>query len=68
MPAEAFLLRQATAADLPALAPVDASFSDEWVLHVERGGSAIEQEIARTRAISKRTRWIRRRRDSYRSR
>ena len=46
MPDEAFLLRQATAADWPALAPVDASFSDEWELHVERGGSAIEQQIA----------------------
>lgn len=42
---EAFLLREATAVDLPALARIDDSFSNEWVLAIDRQGGVVEQDI-----------------------
>ncbi|MEX1255936.1 MAG: GNAT family N-acetyltransferase [Dehalococcoidia bacterium] len=42
---EAFRLRDGTTDDLPALAALDSSFGNEWVLVVGRGGDAIEQTI-----------------------
>ena len=38
-------LREGSSEDLPALTNVDGSFSNEWVLHLERRGGPIEQTI-----------------------
>jgi len=40
-----FQLREGSVADLPALASLDSSFSNEWVLHLDRLGGPIEQTI-----------------------
>ena len=40
-----FRLRAGSSEDLPALTKVDGSFSNEWVLHLERRGGPIEQTI-----------------------
>jgi GNAT superfamily N-acetyltransferase len=39
-------LRDGTPEDLPALAALDGSFNNEWVLIVERSGGAIEQSVS----------------------
>ena len=45
MAASWFRLRDGTADDLPALAGLDSSISNEWVLHLDRRGGPIEQTI-----------------------
>ncbi len=40
-----FRLREGSSEDLPALVHVDSSFSNEWVLYLERRGDPIEQTI-----------------------
>ncbi len=40
-----FRLREGSSKDLPALAQVDGSFSNEWVLYLQRRGGPIEQTI-----------------------
>jgi len=40
-----FVLREGSQEDLPRLADIDGSFSNEWVLHIGRAGDAIEQSI-----------------------
>lgn len=38
-------LREGSAADLPALARLDSSFSNEWLLYLQRRGGPIEQTV-----------------------
>ena len=45
MPNDAFRLRDGSPDDLPALAALDSSFDNEWVLIVERARDAIEQTV-----------------------
>jgi ribosomal protein S18 acetylase RimI-like enzyme len=40
-----FRLREGSSRDLPALAALDSSFSNEWVLYLERRGGPAEQTI-----------------------
>ena len=41
----AWKLRAGRESDLPALAKLDSSFSNEWVLYLDRHGGAVEQTI-----------------------
>ena len=45
MPGNLFRLRAGSSADLPALAKVDGSITNQWVLYLERRGGPIEQTI-----------------------
>ena len=45
MPGDWFRLREGSSEELPALTKVDGSFSNEWVLYLERRGGPIEQTI-----------------------
>lgn len=45
MPDSRLRLREGSSEDLPALAKVDGSFSNEWVLYLERRGGPMEQTI-----------------------
>ncbi len=43
MAGERFVLREGSEADLPALLKIDSSFSNEWLLYIQRRGGPIEQ-------------------------
>ncbi len=45
MAGERFALREGSEADLPALARLDSSFSNEWLLHLQPRGGGVEQNI-----------------------
>jgi ribosomal protein S18 acetylase RimI-like enzyme len=45
MMGDRFRLREGSSDDLPTLAKLDSSFSNEWVLHFERRGGQIEQTV-----------------------
>ena len=42
-----FRFREGSSADLPSLARLEGSFSDEWVLYLEQEGGPIEQTVTR---------------------